>query len=358
MSRFLTEKYQKLEAYTPGEQPRDMKYIKLNTNESPFPPSQVVIDAVNSDEVKNLRLYSDPECTGLKKAISELYGVGQENVYLSNGSDDILNFSFMAFAGDGVKAAFPEISYGFYKVYAELYGLDYVKIPLKEDFSVCADDYCSLNAFIVIANPNAPTGKTISKEDIIRIVESNPDNVVLIDEAYVDFGGESVYPLTKKYKNLLVVQTFSKSRSLAGARLGFAIGDSELISDLNKIKYSTNPYNINRLSLLAGEAAIRDNEYYMNNCRKIIANRDYTVNELCLLGFETIPSKANFIFTKSDRIKGRDLYLRLKKKGILVRHFSDKKISDFVRVTIGDENEMKQFIKTVKNILEEENENS
>lgn len=357
MSRFLNEKYKKLQAYTPGEQPRDMKYIKLNTNESPFPPSQGVIDAVNKSETQKLRLYSDPECTALKKAVSELYGVGTENVYLSNGSDDILNFSFMAFAGSKVKAAFPEISYGFYKVYAELYGIDYVKIPLKEDFSICADDYCNLNSFIVIANPNAPTGKTISTDDIIRILETNPDNVVLIDEAYVDFGGESVYPLTEKYKNLLVVQTFSKSRSLAGARLGFAIGDSELIADLNKIKYSTNPYNINRLSLVAGEAAIKDNEYYMENCRKIMENRDYTVKELSSLGFYTVPSKANFIFTRSDKISGESLYQKLKKKGILVRHFSDEKISDFVRVTIGDEFEMKQFIETVKDILEEENEN-
>ena len=210
MSRFLNEKYHKLEAYTPGEQPRDMKYIKLNTNESPYPPSQGVLNAVNSREAADLRLYSDPECKHLKQAIAELYAVDYDNIYLSNGSDDILNFSFMAFAGNGVKAAFPEISYGFYKVYAELYNLDYTKIPLREDFSVCADDYCGLNCFIVIANPNAPTGKTITKEEIIKILETNPDNVVLIDEAYVDFGGESVYPLIREFKNLLVVQTFSK----------------------------------------------------------------------------------------------------------------------------------------------------
>lgn len=353
MSRFLNEKYQKLEAYTPGEQPRDMKYIKLNTNESPFPPSQGVIDAVNSRELADLRLYSDPECKHLKQAIAELYGVEYENIYLSNGSDDILNFSFMAFAGNGVKAAFPEISYGFYKVYAELYNLDYVKIPLKEDFSVCADDYCALNSFIVIANPNAPTGKTISKEDIIKILESNPDNVVLIDEAYVDFGGESVYPLIKKYKNLLVVQTFSKSRSLAGARLGFAFGDKELIDDLNKIKYSTNPYNINRLTLVAGEAAIRENDYYMQNCKKIIKNREYTAAELEKIGFNVIDSKANFIFAESDSVSGEYLYKALKSKGILVRHFSDEKICNFVRITIGAKEDMKAFIRTVKTILEE-----
>ncbi len=353
MSRFLNEKFRKLEAYTPGEQPRDMKYIKLNTNESPYPPSQSVLDAVNSQEAANLRLYSDPECKHLKQAIADLYGVETDNIYLSNGSDDILNFSFMAFAGNGVKAAFPEISYGFYKVYAELYGLDYIKIPLGEDFSVCAEDYYGLNCFIVIANPNAPTGKTITKKEIIAILETNPDNVVLIDEAYVDFGGESVYPLIKEYKNLLVVQTFSKSRSMAGARLGFAFGDKELIEDLNKIKYSTNPYNLNRLTLVAGEAAIKENDYYMDNCKKIIETREFTSGELKKIGFTVIDSKANFIFAKSDEISGEALYKTLKSRGILVRHFSDLKIRDYVRITIGTLEEMETFIETVKKILEE-----
>ena len=324
MSRFLNEKYQKLEAYIPGEQPRDMKYIKLNTNESPYPPSQGVLDAVNSDEAANLRLYSDPECKHLKEAIAELYKVKAENVYLSNGSDDILNFSFMAFADDGV--AFPEISYGFYKVYAELYNLDYRMIPLKDDFSIDAKDYCGLNKMIVIANPNAPTGKTISRDDIIQILETNQDNVVLIDEAYVDFGGESAYPLTKKYDNLLVVQTFSKSRSMAGARLGFAIASEGIIEDLEKLKYSTNPYNINRLTMVAGEAAVDSNEYYMENCRRICNTREYTTKELEKLGFEVIPSKANFIFAKHPDFDGQYVYDKLREKGVLVRHFSNEKI--------------------------------
>lgn len=351
MSRFLNEKYQKLEAYIPGEQPRDMKYIKLNTNESPYLPSQGVLDAVNSDEAANLRLYSDPECKHLKEAIAELYKVKAENVYLSNGSDDILNFSFMAFADDGV--AFPEISYGFYKVYAELYNLDYRMIPLKDDFSIDAKDYCGLNKMIVIANPNAPTGKTISRDDIIQILETNQDNVVLIDEAYVDFGGESVYPLIKEYKNLLVVQTFSKSRSMAGARLGFAFGDKELIADLNKIKYSTNPYNLNRITLVAGEAAIKENDYYMNNCKRIIETREYTTEELTKIGFEVIDSKANFIFARSSKIDGGELYSVLKSDGILVRHFTNEKISNFIRITIGAREDMEAFIATVKKILEE-----
>ena len=351
MSRFLNSKYTELEVYTPGEQPRDMKYIKLNTNESPYPPSPAVLAAVNADQAELLRLYSDPECKNLKNSIAKLYGVNPENIYLSNGSDDILNFAFMAFT-EGGKAAFPEISYGFYKVFAQLYGIECKKIPLREDFSIDPEDYCGLGCFTVIANPNAPTGRTISLEDIEKILQTNPDNVVVIDEAYVDFSGQSCYPLIKKYKNLLVVQTFSKSRSMAGARLGFAFADEELISDLKRIKFSTNPYNVNRLTLAAGEAAIRENDYYMENCRRIMATRDRTTAELEKLGFTVIPSKANFIFAKSGRIGGQELYEELKKRGILIRHFSDPKISDFNRITIGTDDEMTILVNTIKNILE------
>ncbi|MBQ6899826.1 MAG: histidinol-phosphate transaminase [Firmicutes bacterium] len=351
MSRFLNSKYTELEVYTPGEQPRDMKYIKLNTNESPYPPSPAVLAAVNADQAELLRLYSDPECKNLKNSIAKLYGVNPENIYLSNGSDDILNFAFMAFT-EGGKAAFPEISYGFYKVFAQLYGIECRKIPLREDFSIDPEDYCGLGCFTVIANPNAPTGRTISLEDIEKILQTNPDNVVVIDEAYVDFSGQSCYPLIKKYKNLLVVQTFSKSRSMAGARLGFAFADEELISDLKRIKFSTNPYNVNRLTLAAGEAAIRENDYYMENCRRIMATRDRTTAELEKLGFTVIPSKANFIFAKSGRIGGQELYEELKKRGILIRHFSDPKISDFNRITIGTDDEMTILVNTIKNILE------
>ena len=351
MSRFLNSKYTELEVYTPGEQPRDMKYIKLNTNESPYPPSPAVLAAVNADQAELLRLYSDPECKNLKSSIAKLYGVNPENIYLSNGSDDILNFAFMAFT-EGGKAAFPEISYGFYKVFAQLYGIECKKIPLREDFSIDPEDYCGLGCFTVIANPNAPTGRTISLEDIEKILQTNPDNVVVIDEAYVDFGGQSCYPLIKKYKNLLVVQTFSKSRSMAGARLGFAFADEELIADLKRIKFSTNPYNVNRLTLASGEAAIRENDYYMENCRRIMATRDLTTAELEKLGFTVIPSKANFIFAKSDRIGGQELYEALKKRGILIRHFSDPKIADYNRITIGTDDEMTVLINTIKNILE------
>lgn len=351
MSRFLNSKYTELEVYTPGEQPRDMKYIKLNTNESPYPPSPAVLAVVNADQAELLRLYSDPECKNLKNSIAKLYGVNPENIYLSNGSDDILNFAFMAFT-EGGKAAFPEISYGFYKVFAQLYGIECKKIPLREDFSIDPEDYCGLGCFTVIANPNAPTGRTISLEDIEKILQTNPDNVVVIDEAYVDFGGQSCYPLIKKYKNLLVVQTFSKSRSMAGARLGFAFADEELIADLKRIKFSTNPYNVNRLTLAAGEAAISENDYYMENCRRIMETRDRTTAELENLGFTVIPSKANFIFAKSDKIGGQELYEELKKRGILIRHFSDPKIADYNRITIGTDDEMTVLVNTIKNILE------
>ena len=277
MSRFFSSKLSKLTAYTPGEQPKDMQYIKLNTNESPYPPSKRVLDAISGDEVSKLNLYSDPTCRALKSSIAELYGVNYENVFVSNGSDDILNFSFMAFCeGEKRGVKFPEISYGFYSVYAELHGASYKAIPLMSDFSIDINDYMGNDANVVIANPNAPTGIALSLADIEKIVTANPDYLVLIDEAYVDFGGESAIELTKKYSNLLVVCTFSKSRSLAGARLGFAIANEEIIADLEKIKYSTNPYNINRLSLIAGEMAILDNDYYMDNCKKIIETREYT----------------------------------------------------------------------------------
>ena len=350
MSKFLKNRYSSLEAYTPGEQPRDKKYIKLNTNESPFPPSDGVLKAVNEREVKDLRLYSDPTGLALKTALAELHGVTPDNIFLSNGSDDILNFSFMAFTEKG--AMFPEISYGFYSVFAELHGIDYITVPLKDDFSIDPADYNGNGRMVVIANPNAPTGLCLSLDDVEKILKANPESVVVIDEAYVDFGGQSAYPLTKKYKNLLVVQTFSKSRSMAGARLGFAIADKELIDDLERIKYSTNPYNINRLTMAAGVAAVKDNDYYMGNCQKIIQNREYTTRELETLGFYVIPSKANFIFAKSDKIGGEELYLKLKENGILVRHFTKEKIKDFNRITIGSLEEMQAFVATTKQILE------
>ena len=354
MSRFINKKYAGLEAYTPGEQPRERKYIKLNTNESPYPPSDGVITAVNSEAVKLLNLYPDPTCKVLKEKLAGLYGVGSENVFVSNGSDDILNFSFMAFCNDTDRPVrFPEISYGFYKVYAELYGVKYDAIPLKADFSIDVSDYLGNRGNVVIANPNAPTGIALTVSEVEEIVKANPDFVVLIDEAYVDFGGESCLPLIEKYDNLLVVRTYSKSRSMAGARLGFAFGSAELIADLEKIKFSTNPYNINRLTLIAGESAVDDDEYYVENCKKVANTREYTTNKLVELGFECTPSKANFIFAKSDKIGGEELYLKLKERGILVRHFTNPKICEYNRITVGTPEDMETMLCEISSILEE-----
>ncbi len=351
MSKFFNEKLSSLEAYTPGEQPQDKKYIKLNTNESPYPASQAVVDAITKQEIEDLRLYCDPECKKLKTAFAKLYGVNSENVFLSNGSDDILNFSFLAFGQNG--AVYNDITYGFYKVFAELHGIKSTIIPLNKDFTIDTSAFIGQNKLVVIANPNAPTGIALGLDVIEKIVASNPQSVVLIDEAYVDFGGESCYKLTQKYDNLLCVGTFSKSRSMAGARLGFAIGNKELIADLERIKYSTNPYNINRLTQVAGLACVLDNDYYMQNCKKIIQTREFVTDELLELGFSVLDSKANFIFAKSDKIGGKELYLILKEKGVLVRHFEKERIKDYNRITIGSREEMEIFIEKVKEILGE-----
>ena len=351
MSRFLNQQYQSLEAYTPGEQPRDMQYIKLNTNESPYPPAPSVVAAMTGEQVELLRLYSDPTAKALKEKLAALYGVDYENVFVSNGSDEVLNFAFMAFGGKGV--AFPDISYGFYEVYGDLYGIQYEKIPLKADFSVDYRDYCGKGKMVVIANPNAPTGMTVSVDQIEAIVRSNPDSLVLIDEAYVDFGGESCLPLIKTYDNLLVTRTFSKSRCLAGGRLGYAFASPAIIADLEKIKFSTNPYNLNRLTLLLGEATVDAEPYYQEKCGQIIKTRGWTTEKLKELGFEVLPSSSNFLFAKTDKMDGGELYLELKKRGILVRHFTNPRICQYNRITIGTPEQMAKFIETVKKILED-----
>lgn len=353
MSRYLASRYCALEEYTPGEQPRDKKYIKLNTNESPYPPSPQTVAAVNEATASSLNLYPDPTCTALKDAIAQRYGVKRKNVFVSNGSDDILNFSFMAFAGQGGTAAFADITYGFYEVFCALHGINARIVPLREDFSLNKADYMSNDALVVIANPNAPTGKLISVDDIEEILIANPDNVVLIDEAYIDFGGDSALALIGKYKNLLVVRTFSKSRSLAGARLGFAIGDEELIGDLEKIKFSTNPYSINSLTLAAGTAAIFSDDYYREKCAEVMAARQFTEAELKKLGFTVTDSCANFVFAKKDGVSGEYIYQKLREKGILVRHFGAERIKEYNRITIGTQEQMQTFICRVREILAE-----
>lgn len=349
MSRFLAGKYEAMEAYTPGEQPRDKRYIKLNTNESPYPPAPSVAEAVSREAVEGLRLYCDPTAKRLKEKLAGLYQVEPENIFLSNGSDEALNFAFMAFGGAGV--VFPDISYGFYGVFAQLHGLPYEQIPLKEDFTLDYRDYCHQNKMIVIANPNAPTGMSIPVEQIRQILKSNPDAVVVIDEAYVDFGGESCLPLIKDYDNLLVVRTFSKSRCLAGGRLGYAFAGRAIIADLEKLQYSTNPYNVNTLTQLLGAATVDEEAYYRQRCREIMDTRRRTKAALEALGFQVLPSQANFLFAKTEKMDGGALYRELKNRGILVRHFTAQRICQYNRITIGRPEEMDMLIQTLKEVL-------
>ena len=352
MTRFFSSRHKSLVPYTPGEQPRDMAYIKLNTNESPFPPSESVISAV-AEEVKKVRLYSDPTCKETIEAVALRYGVSPSMVVLSNGSDEILNFAVMAYCDKDHPLVFPNITYGFYPVFCEINGVPYEEIPLKSDFSIEVSDYIGIGKNIVIANPNAPTGMALPLSDIEKIVASNPDNIVIIDEAYVDFGAESAVKLVHKYDNLIVTQTFSKSRSMAGARLGFSISSPAIASELHTIRYSTNPYNVNRMTLAAGKAALESDGYYMENCRRIEENRAYTRERLEAMGFTVLPSKANFLFAKSDSIAGDTLYAELKRRGVLVRHFDKPLIADYNRITVGTREEMDIFLARTQEILEE-----
>ena len=352
MSKFFSSKFSTLTPYTPGEQPKEKKYIKLNTNESPFPPSQSVIAAV-SEEAKSLQLYCDPEYTALASKAAEVFGVKKNELIMTNGSDEVLNFAFMAFSDSEHPIVFPDVTYGFYEVFASLNGIPFEKIPLREDFTVDVNDYIGIGKNIVIANPNAPTGIALTLTEIERIVESNPENVVIIDEAYVDFGAESAVALIKKYGNLLVTGTFSKSRSMAGARLGFGFACPEIIADLNTIRYSTNPYNVNRCTQIAGYAALSDNGYYMDNCKTITKNRAELSAALSSLGFTMTESRANFIFAKSEEISGEELYLKLKERGILVRHFGAERIKEYNRITVGTREECSLLVGAIEEILKE-----
>lgn len=353
MSRFFSDKYASLEAYTPGEQPRDLQYVKLNTNESPFPPSPAVIAAA-AREAESLRLYSDPESTALTAAVAARCGVSPSQVLMTNGSDEILNFAFMAFGDARHGFVFPDVTYGFYPVFAAVNAVPFREIPLRDDFTIDVRDYCGVGQNIVIANPNAPTGLLLPVAEIEEIVRSNPEHVVIIDEAYIDFGGESCVPLVNKYDNLLVTQTFSKSRSLAGARLGFGIGCPALIQDLNTIKYSTNPYNVNRMTAAAGAAAIADDAYYCANACIIAENRAFTQRELQKRGFTVLDSAANFLFAKAPFADGETLYRRLKERGILIRHWNKPRIGDWCRITIGTREQMEALLAAIDALMKEE----
>ena len=350
MSRFFSKNFAALTPYTPGEQPQDKQYVKLNTNESPFPPSATA-QKMAAEAAARLELYPDPTCREIREKLAAVYGVTADQVVVTNGSDEVLSFAFMAFCDNG--AIFPDITYGFYRVFADLYRVPCEEIPLKADFTIDSENYKGRKETVFIANPNAPTGIPLSVAEIEEIVASNPDRVVVVDEAYVDFGGESCAPLTAKYDNLLVTGTFSKSRSMAGARLGFGIACPALIADLETLRYSTNPYNINRMTMAAGLGQLADEEETRRNCQTVMDNRAYTVAELTKLGFSVLPSAANFVFAKNPAIDGKELYLRLKEAGILVRYFDKPRLREYNRITIGSREQMDALLAAIKQILEE-----
>lgn len=350
MSRFFSEKYLDLEPYVPGEQPRDQQYIKLNTNENPYPPLPAVAKAVSAESGKQ-HLYSDPECTDLRNALAKRLDISTDELLMTNGSDEILNFAFMAFCDRHTPAYFADVTYGFYPVFAAINRVPYEMIPLKDDLTIDITDYYQKAGTIFIANPNAPTAIALRAGEIEEILKRNLYNVVVVDEAYVDFGAESCVPLIRKYDNLLVTQTFSKSRSMAGARLGMGIGNPDLIRDLNTVKYSINPYNVNRLTSAAGIASLKHDEYNRENSLKIMDTRDRYGRKLRELGFEMTESQTNFFFARHPGISGKDLYLELKKRGILIRHFDVERIKDYNRITVGTPEQMDKLIEAIEDVL-------
>lgn len=351
MSRFL--RLTELEAYVPGEQPKGIaNLIKLNTNESPFPPSPKVKEAIDAAAIDALRLYPDPGSTGVVSAIAEHYGISEKNVCVCNSSDEVLAFTFNGLCKNG--AVFADLTYGFYPVFCKFFGIEFEEIPLKEDFSLDVSDYTGKKGTVYIANPNAPTGIYKPLSDIRCLLEQDKDRLVVVDEAYVDFGGESAVSLINEYDNLLVIQTFSKSRQLAGGRLGFCMGNEEIIADMNTLRYSFNPYSVNRISMLAGEAAMRDVEYFEKCRNEIIVNREYTVSELNRLGFTVTDSKTNFVFATNPSIDAAVYVQKLRDRGIIIRYFGSKeRIKNYVRITIGTLDEMRALISATEDILKD-----
>lgn len=352
MSRFFSSRFDALEPYVPGEQPQDRRYIKLNTNESPYPPSPRAI-ACAAEAAQTLQLYSDPECRKLIDTAAECFGLDSQEILFGNGSDEILNFAFMAFCDETCPAIFPDITYGFYSVFGALNRIPCREIPLMPDFTLRPEDYYDAGGTIFIANPNAPTGIALTRQQICGILEANSDHVVVIDEAYVDFGAESCAELIPRYPNLLVVRTFSKSRNLAGGRLGFALGNRALIRDLNTLKYSTNPYNVNRMTMAAGIGALEDAEYFQVCCESIMDTREKTVRALNAMGFSVLDSRANFLFVKHPDHPGLRLYQQLKQQGILIRHFETPRLKDYNRITIGSPEQMNALLAALRTLMEE-----
>lgn len=351
MSRYLDKKYQDLVPYVPGEQPKENVLIKLNTNESPFEPSPEVQKVINNEAIRSLRRYNDPTNSALNAALAKTYGVKQENVCSTGGSDEMLDYAFMAYGQDGI--AFADITYGFYQVFCDLRKIPSTIIPLRDDFSIRVEDYEKLPMAIVIANPNAPTGLALSPKEIQQLLETHKNHVVIVDEAYGDFAEESMIPYIGEYDNLLVVRTFSKSRCLAGARIGYAIGNKKLIDDLERIRNSCNPYDVTTLSQLAGIAALEDTAYFESCTNRIKKVRDTYYERYLTLGFEGPKSESNFLFLKHPKVSGETVYKELRKRGILVRHFSKERIGEYNRITVGTEEQMKRLEEALKEILYE-----
>jgi histidinol-phosphate aminotransferase len=356
MSKYWNERTKNIVPYTPGEQPKDKKFIKLNTNENPYPPSTKVIEAIKTAANEDLRLYPDPSSDAFREAAAKRYNVKPQQVFAGNGSDEILAFAFAAFfesGKDSKPVLFPDITYSFYPVYADLWNIPYKKIPLKEDFSINCEDYKTQSGGVIFPNPNAPTAIPVQIDDILKLAEylEGQGRVLIVDEAYAAFGVQTAVPYINKHPNLLTVHTMSKQMSLAGLRFGYAIGNEELIEGLRRVKDSFNSYPIDRLALAGATAAISDCAYYDEINGKVIQTRERVVNELKNMGFTILPSAANFIFVKAPGISGADFFAKLREKGILVRHFNKERTTDYLRVSIGTDGEMNEFISVCKEII-------
>jgi histidinol-phosphate aminotransferase len=351
MSRFWSDVVKGLTPYVPGEQPKLANLVKLNTNENPYGPSPRALEAIRAATGESLKLYPDPNAEALKLAIGKHHGIDARNVFVGNGSDEVLAHIFLGLLKQSRPILFPDISYSFYPVYCGLYQVNYETVPLADDFSIRIGDYAKPNGGIIFPNPNAPTGCLVSLAEIERLLQANPDSVVVIDEAYVDFGGESAIPLTTRYPNLLVVQTLSKSRSLAGLRVGFAVGHVDLIEALERVKNSFNSYPLDRLAIAGAVAAIEDREYFDKTCQAVIATREKLVGDLKALGFEVLPSAANFIFARHPQHDAEKSALALRRRSIIVRHFSQPRIEQFLRITVGTDEQCAVLVATLKEVF-------
>lgn len=351
--RFWAARIREAEPYVPGEQPKDKRYVKLNTNENPYPPSPRVQAAIQDLETADLRLYPDPECLNLRKALAEANGLDPNQVFVSNGSDELLAFSYLAFMDEETPAVFPDITYSFYPVYASFFGNHARIVPVNEDFTIPLDQLKQNDGTVVLTNPNAPTGIALPRSEIREILRANRDHVVILDEAYVDFGAESAVSLIPEFENLLVIQTFSKSRSLAGLRAGFAFGNENLIAALNTVKNSINSYTLDRVALAAAQAAVEDRAYTDDTSRRIAKTRETASGKLSALGFRVLPSKANFLFVSHEKVYAETLYRMLREKGVLVRYFKKPRIDNFLRITVGTPEEMDVLLTALGEILEE-----